>query len=60
MEEWGGEYQSQDISAKTGLGIEELLEKILLVAELQELTANPNRLAIGTILEAYVTSLRIG
>ena len=43
VEEWGGEYQSQDISAKTGLGIEELLEKILLVAELQELKANPNR-----------------
>ncbi|MEM1217641.1 MAG: translation initiation factor IF-2 [Bacteroidota bacterium] len=52
VEEWGGDYQSQDISAKTGLGIDELLEKILLVAELQELQANPDRRAIGTILEA--------
>ena len=52
VEEWGGEYQSQDISAKTGLGIDDLLEKILLVAELLELQANPNRRAIGTILEA--------
>jgi translation initiation factor IF-2 len=52
VEDWGGEYQSQDISAKTGLGIEELLEKILLVSELQELKANPNRKAIGSILEA--------
>ena len=52
VEDWGGEYQSQDISAKTGLGIEELLEKILLVSELQELKANPKRKAIGSILEA--------
>ncbi|MEO1713050.1 MAG: translation initiation factor IF-2, partial [Bacteroidota bacterium] len=52
VEEWGGDYQSQDISAKTGLGIDELLEKILLVAELLELQANPDRRAIGTILEA--------
>ncbi|RMG84799.1 MAG: translation initiation factor IF-2, partial [Bacteroidetes bacterium] len=52
VEEWGGEYQSQDISAKTGEGVDELLEKILLVAELLELKANPNRMAIGVILEA--------
>lgn len=52
VEDWGGEFQSQDISAKTGLGIEELLEKILLVSELQELKANPNRKAVGSILEA--------
>jgi len=52
IEEWGGEYQSQDISAKKGDGIDELLEKILLVTELQELKANPDRKVIGTILEA--------
>jgi len=52
VEDWGGEFQSQDISAKTGLGIEELLEKILLVSELQELKANPDRQAVGSILEA--------
>ncbi|HMQ47702.1 MAG TPA: translation initiation factor IF-2 [Saprospiraceae bacterium] len=52
VEAWGGKYQSQDISAKTGLGIEELLEKILLEAEILELQANPNRLALGTVLEA--------
>jgi translation initiation factor IF-2 len=52
VEDWGGEIQSQDISAKTGLGIEELLEKILLVSELQELKANPDRQAVGSILEA--------
>lgn len=52
VEDWGGEFQSQDISAKTGLGIEELLEKILLVSELQELKANPDRKAVGSILEA--------
>ncbi len=52
IEEWGGEYQSQDISAKTGEGIPELLEKILLVADLMELKANPKRKAIGTVLEA--------
>ncbi len=52
IEEWGGEYQSQDISAKTGEGIDELLEKILLVTELQELKANPDRQVVGTILEA--------
>ncbi len=52
VEDWGGKYQSQDVSAKTGQGIEELLEKVLLEAELLELKANPNRRAIGTILEA--------
>lgn len=52
VEDWGGKYQSQDISAKTGIGIEELLEKILLEAEILELKANPDRLALGTVLEA--------
>lgn len=52
VEEWGGKYQSQDISAKAGTNIEELLEKVLLEAELLELNANPKRLAVGTILEA--------
>ena len=52
VEEWGGKYQSQDISAKTGLNIDKLLEKILLEAEIQDLKANPDRLASGTILEA--------
>jgi translation initiation factor IF-2 len=52
VEEWGGKYQSQDISAKTGLGIEELLEKVLLEAEILELKANPNKNAMGTVVEA--------
>ncbi|MCB9317768.1 MAG: translation initiation factor IF-2 [Lewinellaceae bacterium] len=52
IEEWGGKYQSQDISAKTGENIDLLLEKILLEAELQDLKANPNRMALGTVLEA--------
>jgi translation initiation factor IF-2 len=52
VESWGGKYQSQDISAKTGDGIDELLEKILLEAEILELTANPEREAFGTVLEA--------
>jgi len=52
VEEWGGKYQSQDISAKTGLTIDQLLEKILLEAELLELKANPDRPAVGAILEA--------
>ncbi|RMF22483.1 MAG: translation initiation factor IF-2, partial [Bacteroidetes bacterium] len=52
VEDWGGEYQCQEISAKTGQGIPELLEKILLVADLLELKANPKRKAIGAILEA--------
>jgi translation initiation factor IF-2 len=52
VESWGGKYQDQEISAKTGLGIEELLDKVLLEAELLELTANPNKKAIGTVIEA--------
>ena len=52
VEDWGGKYQSQDISAKVGTGINELLEKILLEAELLELKANPNRAALGTVIEA--------
>jgi len=52
VEDWGGKYQSQDISAKQGLGIDALLEKILLEAELLELKANPNRIASGTVVEA--------
>jgi len=52
IEDWGGPIQSQDISAKTGLNVDLLLEKILLEAELLELQANPNRQAIGAILEA--------
>ncbi len=52
IEEWGGNYQSMDISAKTGEGVNELLEKVLLVADLAELKANPNRNAVGTVLEA--------
>lgn len=52
VEAWGGKYQSQDISAKNGLNIEELLEKVLLEAELLELQANPNKKAIGTVIES--------
>ncbi len=52
VEEWGGKYQSQEISAKTGQGIDELLEKVLLEAELLELRANPDRRAVGTVIEA--------
>ncbi|UII21917.1 translation initiation factor IF-2 [Fulvivirga ligni] len=51
-EDWGGKYQSQEISAKTGQGVEELLEKVLLEAELLELKANPERKAVGTVIEA--------
>ena len=54
VEDWGGKIQSQDISAKTGEGINELLEKVLLEAELLELTANPNKLANGTVVEAFL------
>lgn len=54
IEEWGGSYQSQDISAKQGLGIKELLEKVLLEAEMLELKANPDKLASGTVVEAYL------
>ncbi|HEY9004456.1 MAG TPA: translation initiation factor IF-2 [Mucilaginibacter sp.] len=52
VEEWGGKYQSQEISAKTGLNVDKLLEKVLLEAELLELTANPNKRAVGTVIEA--------
>ena len=52
VEEWGGKYQSQDISAKQGIGVEELMEKVLLEAEMLELKANPNRRAVGTIIES--------
>lgn len=52
VEEWGGKYQSQDISAKNGINIEELLEKVLLEAELLELKANPNKTATGTVIES--------
>ena len=52
VEDWGGKYQSQDISAKKGIGVEELMEKVLLEAELLELKANPNRRAVGTIIES--------
>ncbi len=52
VEDWGGKYQSQDISAKHGKGIEELLEKVLLEAELLELKANPNRRAMGSVIES--------
>ncbi len=52
VEEWGGKYQSQDISAKQGIGVEELMEKVLLEAEMLELRANPKRRAIGTIIES--------
>ena len=52
VEEWGGKYQSQDISAKKGIGVEELMEKVLLEADLLELKANPNRNAVGSIIES--------
>jgi translation initiation factor IF-2 len=52
VEEWGGKYQSQEISAKTGKGIDELLEKVLLEAEILNLKANPNKPASGSIIEA--------
>jgi len=66
VEAWGGKYQSQDISAKQGLNVDKLLEKVLLEAELLELKANPKRRAVGTVLEAsldkgrgYVTKILI-
>ena len=66
VESWGGTYQSHDISAKTGMGIDELLEKVVLEAELLELKANPNRDATGTVIEAsldkgrgYVTKMLV-
>jgi translation initiation factor IF-2 len=66
VEDWGGKYQCQEISAKTGMGIDDLLEKVLLEAELLELKANPDRSASGTVIEAtldkgrgYVTTLLV-
>ncbi len=52
VEDWGGKYQCQEVSAKTGQGVEELLEKVLLEAELLELKANPDKNAVGTVIEA--------
>jgi translation initiation factor IF-2 len=54
VEEWGGKYQSQDISAKQGLNIEDLLEKVLLESEILDLKANPNKNAVGTVLESWL------
>ncbi|KEO73017.1 translation initiation factor IF-2 [Anditalea andensis] len=66
VEDWGGKYQSQEISAKTGQGIDDLLEKVLLEAEILELKANPNKNAVGTVVEAsldkgkgYVSTLMV-
>ncbi len=66
VEDWGGKYQSQEISAKKGIGIDELLEKIVLEAEMLDLKANPNKKAVGTVVEAtldkgkgYVTTLLV-
>ncbi|MFC5269221.1 translation initiation factor IF-2 [Adhaeribacter terreus] len=66
VEEWGGKYQCQEISAKSGQGIPDLLEKVLLEAEILELKANPNRNAVGTVIEAsldkgrgYVTTVLV-
>ena len=66
VEEWGGKYQTQEISAKSGQGVEELLEKVLLESEILELKANPNKNAIGTVIETtldkgrgYVTTLLV-
>ncbi len=52
VEDWGGKYQSQDISAKAGIGVEDLLEKVLLEAEMLDLKANPNKRATGSIIES--------
>ena len=54
IEEWGGKIQSQDVSALKGTGVEELLEKVLLEAEFLELKANPNKSAVGTVVEAFL------
>ncbi len=66
VEDWGGKYQSQEVSAKTGQGVEELLEKVLIETELMELKANPNKPARGTVIEAsldkgrgYVTTVMV-
>jgi translation initiation factor IF-2 len=54
VEDWGGKIQSHDISAKTGLGVNELLEKVLLEAEILDLKANPDKPAVGTVVEAFL------
>lgn len=54
VEDWGGKIQSHDISAKMGMGVKELLEKVLLEAELLDLKANPNKPAVGTVIEAFL------
>ncbi|WP_394344200.1 hypothetical protein, partial [Seonamhaeicola marinus] len=54
VEDWGGKVQSHDISAKQGTGVNELLEKVLLEAELLELKANPEKPALGTVVEAFL------
>jgi translation initiation factor IF-2 len=54
VEDWGGKYQCQEISAKKGIGVDELLEKVLLEAEMQDLKANPNKNALGTVIEALL------
>jgi len=66
VEEWGGKFQSQEVSAKTGQGVEELLEKVLLEAEILELQANPNKNAKGAVIESeldkgrgYVSTLLV-
>ncbi|MBB6326201.1 translation initiation factor IF-2 [Algoriphagus iocasae] len=66
IEEWGGKYQSQELSAKTGEGVDDLLEKVLLEAEVLELKANPDKNAVGTVIEAsldkgrgYVTTIMV-
>jgi translation initiation factor IF-2 len=66
VEDWGGKYQAQEVSAKTGAGVEELLEKVTLEADLLELKANPNRNAKGAVIEAsldkgrgYVTTILV-
>ncbi|TDN37616.1 translation initiation factor IF-2 [Hymenobacter sp. UV11] len=66
VEEWGGKYQSQEVSAKSGIGVDDLLEKVLLEAELLDLKANPDRNAVGTVIEAeldkgrgYVTTVLV-
>ncbi len=66
LEDWGGKYQSQEISAKKGVGISDLLEKVLLEAEMLDLKANPTKFAIGSVIEAtldkgrgYVTTLLV-
>ena len=59
VEEWGGKYQSQDISAKKGIGVEELMEKVLLEADMLDLKANPDRKATGSIIESSLDKGRI-